>query len=93
MDSTRKNLIYLWLFLSVITVASWWMGRNTGAAYHVNEMVTLSVFLVAAIKSYFVLSHFMEVRHAPLWLKRTTLVWLVFLFAMLTGFYVSSLPN
>ena len=92
MEAERRSAIYVWLFLTVITVASWWMGRSGAVAYQVDELVTYSVLIMAAAKSYFVLNHFMEVRQAPIWLKRTVLGWLVFLFLMLAAFYFFTLP-
>lgn len=87
----RNPLTYVWAFLTVITVASWWISGGGHAEYRINTAVTLSVLLIAAVKVQFVVSYFMEVRHAPVWLKRTTVGWLLVLFALLVGFYLADL--
>jgi hypothetical protein len=38
-----------------------------------------------------VIRHFMDVRHAPVWLKATTSGWVLGLFALLLGFYFAGL--
>jgi hypothetical protein len=38
-----------------------------------------------------VIRHFMEVRHAPFWLKATTSGWVLVLFALLLGLYFAGL--
>ncbi len=49
------------------------------------------MLLIAAVKAYLVIWHFMEVRRAPVWLKVTTGGWVLALFALLLGFYFASL--
>lgn len=90
MDSVKYTLVYVWAFLTLITIASWFIARNTGLEFHVDTVVSLSVFAIAAIKAHLLMGHFMEVRNAPKWLKKTCLGWLVFLFAMLSAFYLSA---
>ena len=52
--------------------------------------VTVVVLLIAAVKTALVIWHFMEVRHAPTWLKATTSAWLVAVLGLLLGFYLVS---
>jgi uncharacterized membrane protein len=52
-----------------------------------NVAVTIVVLLIAAVKAFLVIWHFMEVRHAPTWLKATTSGWVIVLFALLLGVY------
>jgi hypothetical protein len=47
--------------------------------------------LIAAVKVYLVIRHFMEVRRAPVWLKATTSGWVLGLFTLLLSFYFASL--
>lgn len=86
----RNPLTIVWAFLTAITLASWWISQGAGAAYHTNMAVTLSVLLIAMVKVHFVVRYFMDVRHAPSWLKRTTSGWLILLFGVLCGFYLAS---
>jgi Prokaryotic Cytochrome C oxidase subunit IV len=83
----RNTSTYVWAFLTLITIASWWIGRGTGAAYAIDGAITGSVLLLAFIKSRLVIRHFMEVRFAPAWLQWTCDGWLIFVFLMLIGLY------
>ena len=82
----RNRLFYIWLFLSGLTVLTWWLGSQHNAV-SAGAWVTYGVLLIAVIKTRFVIRNFMEVRDAPLWLQRSCDAWLVFLFAMLALFY------
>ena len=62
-----------------------------GASHHINTTVTTVVLLIAAVKAFLVMWHFMEVRRAPVWLKATTSGWVLALFALLLTFYFTSL--
>ena len=83
----RNPLTFVWAFLTVITVASWWISQVVGVHSQVNVVATSGVLLIAAVKVHFVLRYFMEVRGAPVWLKRVTVGWLVLLLALLFAFY------
>ena len=82
----RNPLCQVWAFLTVITVASWWLSQG-GAAFNVSAFVSVSVLLVAAVKVYLVVRYFMEVNAAPKWLKRTMNGWLLVLMALLLAIY------
>lgn len=87
----RSRLTIVWALLTVVTVVSWLTARDGGAAHVVNATVTVTVMLIAAVKTYLVIWYFMEVRHAPRWLKATTGSWAIVLFALLLGFYFAAL--
>jgi cytochrome c oxidase subunit 4 len=87
----RNRLTIVWAVLTLVTVASWLTARDGGAAHVVNATVTVVALLIAAAKTQLVSWHFMEVRHAPRWLKLVTGSWLVGLFALLLGFYFAAL--
>jgi cytochrome c oxidase subunit 4 len=81
----RSTLSQVWAFLCVITILSWWLGtRGDGNGYRI---MSIGVLLIALIKTRFVIWHFMEVRFAPSWLRRTCDAWLMFVFAMIFAFY------
>lgn len=86
----RNPLTVVWALLTAVTVVSWLVARDGGAAHVVNATVTVTVLLIAAAKAHLVIWHFMEVRHAPTWLKLTTGGWLIGLFAALLGIYFAS---
>ncbi|UXA18212.1 cytochrome C oxidase subunit IV family protein [Mycobacterium sp. SMC-4] len=86
----RHPLTVVWVVLTAVTVASWLTARG-GGPHHVDTTVTVVVLLIAALKTQLVIWHFMEVRHAPVWLKVTTNGWLVALFGLLLGFYFAAI--
>jgi len=86
----RHPLILVWALLTAITIASWLISRG-GAPHQISAAVTTGVLLIAAIKAWFVMRYFMEVRHAPVWLKRTTDGWLGGLLVLLLGIYAAYL--
>jgi hypothetical protein len=82
----RNRLFYIWLFLSGLTVLTWWLGSRQDVS-QAGAFITYGVLLIAFIKTRLVIRNFMEVRDAPLWLQLSCDAWLVALFAMLTLFY------
>jgi hypothetical protein len=84
-------LTIVWALLTSVTIASSLIVLDGGAAHQINSTVTTVVLLIAAVKAFLVIWHFMEVRRAPLWLKATTTGWVLALFALLLGFYFASL--
>ena len=87
----RNPLTIVWALLTTVTIASSLIALDGGAAHQINTTVTTAVLLIAAVKAYLVIRHFMEVRRAPVWLKATTTGWVLGLFAMLLSFYFASL--
>jgi Prokaryotic Cytochrome C oxidase subunit IV len=84
----HNRLIYIWLFLSIITVFAWWMGSGHGAnSYHANAAVSAVVVLLALVKTRLVIRNYMEVRLAPAWLQLTCDAWLLYLLVLITCFY------
>ena len=84
----RNPLTCLWLFLSIITVISWWTGSARGAnSYQADVFVTVVVVLIALVKTRFVIRNYMGVRFAPSWLQVTCDAWLVCLFGLIACFY------
>lgn len=87
----RHPLTAVWAVLTAVTVVSWLTARDGGASHHLNATVTVVVLMIAAVKTQLVIWHFMEVRHAPQWLKVTTNGWLVAVVGLLLGFYFAAL--
>ena len=87
----RNPLTIVWALLTAVTIASSLIALDGGAAHRINTTVTTVVLLIAAIKAYLVIQHFMEVRRAPAWLKATTSGWVFGLFTLLLGFYFACL--
>jgi hypothetical protein len=87
----RNPLTIVWALLTTVTIASSLIALDGGAAHQINTTVTTVVLVIAAVKAFLVIWHFMEVRRAPVWLKATTSGWVLALFAALLGFYFASL--
>jgi cytochrome c oxidase subunit 4 len=87
----RNPLTIVWALLTTVTIVSSLVTLDGGASHQINTTVTSVVLLIAAVKAFLVIWHFMEVRHAPVWLKLTTSGWVLALFALLLGFYFASL--
>ena len=84
---TRNSLTYVWAFLAIITLVSWWIGRGRGAEFHINPTVTIGVLIIAAVKTQCVIRYFMEVRFAPVWLRTICTCWLILTFVLLISLY------
>jgi hypothetical protein len=87
----RNPLTIVWALLTTVTIVSSLIALDGGASHQINTTVTTVVLLIAAVKAFLVIWHFMEVRRAPVWLKLTTSGWVLALFALLLGFYFASL--
>lgn len=83
----RNPLTIVWALLTGVTVVSWLVSRDGGAAHQLNATVTTVVLLIAALKAQLVIWHFMEVRRAPLWLKAVTSGWVIVVVAAMLGVY------
>jgi hypothetical protein len=82
-----RRLTYVWVALTVVTMASWLIGRGHGVAYQINAAVTVGVLVIAAVKALLVFHSFMEVGAAPAWLKRTAYGWVFGLLSLLLVAY------
>ncbi|MCV7431397.1 cytochrome C oxidase subunit IV family protein [Mycolicibacterium bacteremicum] len=87
----RNPLTIAWAVLTAVTVLSWLTARDGGAAHTLNATVTVVVLVIAAVKAHLVIWYFMEVRHAPMWLRLTMSGWVIVLFAALLGLYFAGL--
>ncbi|QEN14357.1 cytochrome C oxidase subunit IV family protein [Mycolicibacterium sp. ELW1] len=83
----RNPLTIVWALLTAVTVVSWLVSRDGGAAHQLNATVTTVVLLIAGVKAHLVIWHFMEVRRAPLWLKAVTGGWVIVVVAAMLGVY------
>jgi hypothetical protein len=78
-----------WFALSAITLLSWWIGvRHGHAALKPSAAVSIAVIAIAAVKVRVIFREFMEVRRAPVLLRRLTDAWLVLLVAGVTAAYL-----
>jgi len=88
----RNTLVYVWLFLVAATLFSWWAATSSnGGGSQISVAITASVLLMSFVKVRLILTHFMEVRFAPLWLRLSCDAWLILVIATAFGFYWSGL--
>ncbi len=86
--SMTTHLTIAWLALSALTALSWWVGDRHGhGAASTNLPITVAVLGMALIKVRIIIQDFMEVRTAPAWLRVTSDLWLIGLFAGLMWMY------
>jgi len=86
----EKRLLVVWLVLSAMTIAQLAVGSvDPQAALAPNVAITSSAILMALIKVRIIFREFMEVKHAPVLLRRLTDLWLVLTGATLLGSYLA----
>ena len=66
-----------WLLLVVATGVGWWLGQAGQANAQQMALATAGVIVVAFIKVWIVGFQFMELRHAPRWLRHTFDAWII----------------
>lgn len=85
--TTTVRLTSVWLILSAITVAAWWLAPGHARAT-ASVPVTIAVLAMAMVKVRLVIQQFMEVRTAPGWLRLFTDAWLVVLWGAVLIIYL-----
>lgn len=87
--SVTRQIMLVWVFLSVMTVASWLLGTARGhGGFSPSTAVTVGILAAAVIKSRLIIQHFMEARTAPRWLRGVTDGWLALLIGSLLALYL-----
>ncbi|BBZ12100.1 cytochrome C oxidase subunit IV family protein [Mycobacterium branderi] len=81
------RLTSVWLILSAITIAAWWLAPGPSHAT-ASVAITIAVLAMALVKVRLVIQQFMEVRTAPGWLKLFTDAWLVVLWGTVLVIYL-----
>lgn len=88
MTETRR-LTLVWLVLSAVTVVTWLLGhaeRSLGG--RATSIVALVVLVIAFVKVRLIISHFMDVRTGPTWLRLFADVWLLVVGGTITALYL-----
>jgi len=85
----NKRLAIVWLVLTAMTMAYVWLDRSADddGVLKASTVVTVSAIVIALVKVRIIFREFMEVRHAPVWLRRLTDGWVVLMAACLLGSY------
>ncbi len=84
----RSNVTVVWLVLIAVTAVSWWFGMGPWENQPDHWPTATSLMLVLAfIKVHLVMRYFMEVRTAPVLLKRICDVWVIAVCAAVLAMY------
>jgi hypothetical protein len=83
----KWRLLVVWVVLALLTLGYLWIDHSVGGSLRSNAVVTSSVIVIALIKVRIIFREFMEVRHAPVLLRRLTDVWVFVIAAGLFGSY------
>ena len=87
----NKRLFGVWVILVAISLAYLWIDQS---ATHqgvptASTVVTVAAICLALIKVRIIMREFMEVRTAPVVLRRLTDLWVVLMAAAMLGVYVA----
>ena len=85
----NKRLLIVWLILTGMTLAYIWIDHTADrhGIFRASTVVTVSTIMIALVKVRIIFREFMEVRHAPVLLRRLTDGWVVLIGASLLGSY------
>jgi hypothetical protein len=80
---SRVSLV--WFLLVAATAISWEMGH--GAGFEDIRYASTAIIVIAFIKVRYVILDFMEIRHAPIWMRAVGIVWVLVVCSALVGLY------
>jgi hypothetical protein len=85
----NKRLAIVWLVLTGLTLAYIWLDHSADddGVLKASTVVTVSAIVIALVKVRIIFREFMEVRHAPVLLRRLTDAWVLLMAAFLLGSY------
>ena len=87
--SEARSITIAWLALSAITVLGWWLAPgHSGGQADPSVPITVAVIMLGFVKCRVIIRCFMEVRSAPVWLRRSTDGWLVTLWLAVLAIYL-----
>ena len=84
-----RRPLFVWLLLSSLTVGYVWLDHSADrhGLLLPSAAVTLSVIVIALVKVRIIFREFMEVREAPVLLRRLTDAWVILMAVSLLGSY------
>lgn len=82
----RSRITLVWALLVGATLLSWELGHGMGI--HDARVAGSLILVVAMIKVRFVMLDFMEIRHAPAWMRASAEIWTVALAALLVALFM-----
>lgn len=73
----HKGSNVAWVVLMVATAIGWWLGNANQSGSESVKLATAGVIIVSFIKVWVVGFQFMELKHAPWWLRHIYDAWVV----------------
>jgi hypothetical protein len=85
----NKRLLIVWSILTSMTLAYVWLDHTAdqNGTLKASTVVSVSAIVIALVKVRIIFREFMEVRHAPVLLRRLTDAWVVLIAVCLLGSY------
>jgi hypothetical protein len=87
MVRTDRRLLIVWVVLALLTVSYLWLDHSAGGTQRSSVVITSTVIVIALVKVRIIFREFMEVRRAPVLLRRLTDVWVLLIAGGLFGSY------
>jgi hypothetical protein len=86
----NKRLAIVWVVLTAMTLVYVWLDHSADddGVLKASTVVTVCAIVIALAKVRIIFREFMEVRHAPVLLRRLTDAWVVLMAVCLLGSYV-----
>lgn len=84
----RTRITLVWFFLVLATALSWEMGHGIG--FDDFRHASIAIIVVSLVKVRFVILDFMEIRHAPLFMRAIGETWVVVVCTALVVLYWQS---
>lgn len=78
----------VWALLIIATTLSWQLGH--GAGFDDTRQAGAAILVVTFIKVRLVMRDFMEIRHAPRWMKLIGDAWIVLITVLLVGLFLKT---
>lgn len=75
--TSHKGTNIAWIILVAATGIGWWLGHASQSDAQGVKLATAGVIIVAFVKVWIVGFQFMELKHAPRWLRHTYDAWVV----------------
>lgn len=85
-----SRITAVWALLVAATMLSWELGHGLG--FGSARSAGAAILIVTFIKVRFVMLDFMEVRHAPRWMRGVGEAWIVLITTLLVVLFLRALP-
>lgn len=83
-----SRITLVWMLLVGATALSWELGHGFGLP--TTRAAGVAILVISFVKVRFVIREFMEIRHAPLWMRAIGDAWLVFITTALVVLFLSA---